>query len=58
MNEQERESTLRDLFRSLDERWRPEDVAQKVVTLLNFDPAERKTVEQAAKAGQKTLGPR
>lgn len=52
MNQTEQEATLRNLFRSLDERWRPEDVAQKIVTFLDLDRTERKTLEQAAQAGR------
>lgn len=52
MNQQERELILRELHRSLDERWRPEEVAQKIVPLLDLDRSERQTVEKAAQAGQ------
>jgi len=55
MDLQDRELILRDLHRSLDERWRPEDVAQKIVAILDLSDVERKTVELAAKAGRENF---
>lgn len=52
MAQPEREATLRELYRSLDERWRPEDVALKVASLLDLDGPDRKTVERAAQAAR------
>ena len=49
------EPTLRELHRSLDERWRPEEVAQKVLRLLDLTAAERSTLEKAARAGRQNL---
>jgi hypothetical protein len=46
------EKTLRLIHRSLDERWRPEDVAQKALALLDVSEDERPTIEQAAKGGK------
>jgi hypothetical protein len=50
-----RETILRELHRSLDERWRPEDVAQKVVALLDLTQPERDTVDKAAGAGRENF---
>jgi len=55
MDQQDRELILRDLHRSVDERWRPEDVAQKIVTVLDLNDVERQTVELAPKAGQENF---
>src|SRR5262245_33351162 len=55
MDQQDRELFLRDLHRSLDERWRPEDVAQKIVAILDLTDAERQTVELAANAGRENF---
>ena len=52
MAQQERDTILRELHRSLDQRWRPEDVAQKIVTLLDLSRSERATLEKAAQAGR------
>lgn len=52
MRQEDQSVILHDLFRSLDERWRPEDVAQKVLAVLELNPSERETVHKAAKAGQ------
>ena len=49
------ESQLRELFRSLDQRWRPEDVAQKIEPLLDLNTAEKKKIRKASKAGRKSL---
>jgi len=46
------ESTLRELFRSLDERWRPEDVAKRVASLLDLSVSEQRTLDIATRAGQ------
>src|SRR6185436_6373756 len=51
MTHNEQESILIELHRSLDERWRPEEVAQKIITILDLNPAERKILEKAAKLG-------
>jgi hypothetical protein len=55
MMQPERNAILRELHRSLDERWRPEDVAEKVVTLLDLSPAERIVLEQAVRAGRENF---
>lgn len=55
MDRQERELTLRDLYRSLDERWRPEDVAQKIIGILTLNNVEWQTIELAAKAGRENF---
>lgn len=55
MDRQDRELILRDLHRSLDERWRPEDVAQKIIAILDLSDVERQTVNLAAKAGQENF---
>ena len=55
MNWQDRELVLRDLHRSLDERWRPEDVAQKIVAILDLSDVERRTIELAANAGRENF---
>jgi hypothetical protein len=55
MTQPERESILRELHRSLDERWRPEDVAQKIVALLDLTRPERETLEKAAQAGRENF---
>ena len=55
MAQQERDTILRELHRSLDERWRPEDVAQKIVTLLDLNRAEREILEKAAQAGRENF---
>ncbi len=49
------EAILHELHRSLDERWRPEDVAQRILRLLDLDRAERRTLERAAQAGRQNL---
>lgn len=51
MTQQEQETVWRELYRSLDERWRPEDVAQRIVLLLPLAGPDRKKLEKAAKAG-------
>ena len=48
-------TTLRDLHRSLDERWRPENVAQAILGLIDLQRSERRVVEQAASAGRKNF---
>jgi hypothetical protein len=55
MTQSARESVLRELHRSLDERWRPEDVAQKILLLLDLAQIERETLETAAKAGRENF---
>ncbi len=55
MTPQEREAILRELHRSLDQRWRPEDVAQKAVALLDLEPSERKTLDKAAQAARENF---
>jgi hypothetical protein len=47
-----RESMLRELHQSLDERWRPEDVAQRIADLLKLSPAEQRTLGKAVEAGK------
>ena len=49
------ESTLQALYRSLDERWRPEDVAQKIETLLDLSSVEKRTIRKASKAGRDSI---
>lgn len=49
------ESTLRELHCSLDERWRPEDVAKKVQSILDISKAERRTIRKGASAGRWNL---
>ncbi len=51
MNQEDQKTILRDLHRSLDERWRPEDVTQKIISLLDPSSHERKTLGKAAQAG-------
>ncbi len=50
MKEKTQLSILRDLYRSLDERWRPEDIAKKVATLLVLSRTEQKTLKVATTA--------
>ena len=50
-----REFDLRELHRSLDERWRPEDVAQKVGAVLDLTRSERGTLEKAVQAGRRNV---
>lgn len=52
MTQHDQETILHELYRSLDERWRPEDVAQKIVLLLLLTGSDCKKLEKAAKAGQ------
>jgi hypothetical protein len=52
---QDQESVLRELHGSLDERWRPEDVAQKIVPLLKLNHAEQHTLGKAVQAGQSSF---
>src|SRR5688572_9704667 len=52
MTAPERGAILRDLHRSLNERWRPEDVAQHVIALLDLTRPERDAVDVAAGAGR------
>ena len=44
------DSDLQDLYRSLDERWRPEDIAQKIEQLLDLSPREAQTIGKASGA--------
>lgn len=53
MNEYEHETTLRELHRSLDERWRPEDVARTILPLLDLSLNERYTLKRAASAAER-----
>lgn len=46
---------LRDLYRSLDERWRPEDIAQIVLDLLDLQGKDRQILEKAVHAGRKNF---
>ncbi len=55
MTQYEPETILRELYRSLDERWRPEDVAQKIVIVLPLVGSDREILEKAAKAGRDNL---
>jgi hypothetical protein len=55
MEQQKRDTILRELHRSLDERWRPEDVAQKIVILLELNRLEQETVEKAAQVGRENF---
>lgn len=55
MDHIERETILRELFRSLDERWRPEDIAQKVLKLLDMNVHERRIIVKAANAGKQNF---
>ncbi|MDB5336577.1 MAG: hypothetical protein JWN70_2196 [Planctomycetaceae bacterium] len=43
---------LHELYPSLDERWRPEDVARKVLLILEVSTSEKATLNKAAKAGE------
>jgi len=43
------ETPLRQLFRSLDERWRPEDVAKIIEVLLELSQSEKRTISKASK---------
>jgi len=49
----EHEAVLRELHRSLDERWRPEDVARTILPLLDLTLSERYTLKRAASAAQR-----
>ena len=49
MTQYDTETILRELYRSLDERWRPEDVAQKIVLVLPLVGSDREILEKAAK---------
>ena len=49
------ESTLQELYLSLDERWRPEDVAKKIEALLDLNSTEKKRVRKASKAGRRSF---
>jgi hypothetical protein len=51
----ERATILRDLHRSLDERWRPEDVAPMVVALLELSRPERDILDRAVRAGRENF---
>ena len=42
------EETLRELHGSLDERWQPEDIAQKLLSILDLTKSECRTVGKAA----------
>src|SRR5688500_15474288 len=53
MNENEHEAVLRELHRSLDERWRPEDVARTILPLLDLPINERYTLKRAATAAER-----
>ncbi len=44
------ESKLRELYRSLNERWSPEDVARKIEALLDLDSHEKKILRKASNA--------
>ena len=52
MKHSDGESTLRELYRSLDERWRPEDIAKRIQSLLDLSRIEQRTIGQAVRAGQ------
>src|SRR5437870_1729123 len=52
MTSQKEPDALRELYRSLDERWRPEDVAQRVLGLLELAPSERCGLQTAAESGR------
>jgi len=45
-------SILRDLYRSIDERWRPEDIAKKIALLLDLSRLEQKTLKIATSASE------
>jgi hypothetical protein len=49
---QENSDALKELYRSLVERWRPEDVAQRVLRLLELTSSERGSLETAAESGR------
>ena len=51
MREDELETTLHELYRSLDERWRPEDVAQKVADVLDLNSDEMSVLKPALRSG-------
>ena len=53
--EPKHEMMLRELHRSLHERWRPEEVAPKVALLLDLSRQERRTLDKAAKAGRQNF---
>ena len=55
MNAPSHETLLRELHQSLDERWRPEDVAKKIRGLLDVTPTERCTLAKAVKVGRENL---
>jgi hypothetical protein len=55
MTQHDQTTILRELYRSLDERWRPEDVAQKIVIVLPLVGSDRETLEKAAKVGRENL---
>lgn len=46
---------LRELHRSLDERWRPEDIALRVLALLDLETSERRTLKKAAQASRRNI---
>ena len=46
------ESLLRELFSSLDERWRPEDVAKIIEALIDLDWSEKKIISKASKVAR------
>lgn len=52
MMQHDRTAILRELHRSLHERWRPEDVAQQVLKLLDFEDFEKSGLENAARAAE------
>ena len=43
------ESELKELYRSLSERWRPENVAQKLEKVLNLNSVEKKQIRKTSK---------
>ena len=43
------ESELKELYRSLNERWRPENVAQKLEKVLNLNSVEKKQIRKTSK---------
>jgi hypothetical protein len=55
MTQYETETILRELYHSLDERWRPEDVAQKIVLVLPLVGSDREILEKAAQVGRDNL---
>jgi|LSQX01.1.fsa_nt_gb hypothetical protein len=53
--QQAQDETLRELYRSLDERWRPEEVAQRILKVLGLSGSERRSVARAARASRRNF---